>query len=138
MATGAGPDGTGDMILDRLFVYGTLRPRGHAFELVAAVVVRRCPAVLTGYSLVGEGHRYPWCIESPDGEVAGELLWLRDVEATLSRLDEYEGVNGPDPEYVRVVADVLTGADTLAAWVYVGGIGIPGDVRPIESGDWIA
>lgn len=138
MATGAGPGGTGDLILDRLFVYGTLRSRGQAFELVAPMVVRHQPAVLTGYSLVGEGHRYPWCIESPGGEVAGELLWLRDVEATLVRLDEYEGVHEPQPEYVRAVADVLTGNDTLTAWVYVGGVGVPGDVRPIDSGDWIS
>lgn len=137
MATGATPGGTGDVTLDRLFVYGTLRPCGHAFELVAPVVVRHQPGVLSGYSLVGEGHRYPWCIEAPGGEVSGELLWLREVEATLARLDEYEGVSEPEPEYVRAVADVLTGMETVSAWVYVGGVGIPGDVRPIESGDWI-
>lgn len=125
------------MALDRLFVYGTLRPRGQAFPLVEPVVVRHQPAVLTGYSLVGEGHRYPWCIESPGSEVAGELLWLREVQETLRRLDEYEGVDEPEPEYVRAVADVLTGAEVLPAWVYVGGSAVPGDVRPIDSGDWI-
>lgn len=125
------------MTLDRLFVYGTLRPNRPAFELVAPVVVRHQPAVLMGYALVGEGHRYPWCIESPDGEVAGELLWLRDVEATLTMLDRYEGVDEPDPEYVRAVADVMTARRLLIAWVYVGGAGVPGDARPIEGGDWI-
>lgn len=125
------------MTLRRLFVYGTLRPCGRAFEMVAAAVARHQPAVLSGYSLVGEGHRYPWCIESPGGEVAGELLWLRDVETTLRLLDEYEGVNQPTPEYIRTVADVLTGGRVLQAWVYVGGAGVPGDVRPIESGEWI-
>lgn len=125
------------MTLDRLFVYGTLRPRGHAFSLVEPVVVRHQPAVLTGYSLVGEGHRYPWCIESPGSEVSGDLLWLREVEGTLRRLDDYEGVDEPEPEYVRAVADVLTGDRVLPAWVYVGGPAVPGDVRAIDSGDWI-
>lgn len=137
MATGPRSDRAGDMTFDRLFVYGTLRPSGHAFPLVEPVVVRHQPAVLTGYSLVGEGHRYPWCIESPGGEVAGELLWLREVEETLRRLDDYEGVHDAEPEYVRAVADVLTGNQIIPAWAYVGGIGMPGDVRPIEGTDWI-
>lgn len=137
MAEGTAFWGSGHVTLDRLFVYGTLRPQGHAFRLVSPLVVRHRPAVLAGYSLVGEGHRYPWCVEAPNGEVAGELLWLREVEAALDRLDEYEGVHEPDPEYRRVVADVLTGAEMTQAWVYVGGPGIPGDVRPIDGGDWL-
>lgn len=137
MATSPEQTGSGDMSLDRLFVYGTLRPRGSGFDLVRPAVVRHQPAVLTGYALVGEGHRYPWCIESPGGEVVGDLLWLREVEETLRRLDHYEGVHDPEPEYVRSVADVMTGREVLSAWVYVGGVGMPGDVRPIEGADWI-
>lgn len=137
MATGPNQAGTGDVNLDRLFVYGTLRPRGRAFDLVRPVVVQHQPAVLTGYCLVGEGHRYPWCIESPGGEVVGDLLWLSEVEETLQRLDEYEGVRDPNPEYVRSVADVMIGSEVVPAWVYVGGTGVPGGVRPIEGADWI-
>ncbi|MFP3915258.1 MAG: gamma-glutamylcyclotransferase [Actinomycetota bacterium] len=124
-------------MLDRLFVYGTLRPRGRAFSLVKPKVVDHRPAVLSGYSLVGEGHRYPWCIKSPGSEVTGDLLWLREVEETLRMLDEYEGVEDPDPEYVRTVADVMTGARLLPAWVYVGSMAVPGDVRPVDGGEWI-
>lgn len=137
MATTPGPRRTGDMSLDRLFVYGTLRPHSPAFELVRPAVVRHQPAVLTGYSLVAEGHRYPWCVESAEGEVAGDLLWLEEVEGTLRRLDEYEGVHDPDPEYVRSVADVLVGSSMLPAWVYVGGACVAGDVHPLEGTDWI-
>lgn len=133
-----GDQGTGDIQLDRLFVYGTLRPQGGAFDLVRPVVVRHQPAVLVGYALFGEGHRYPWCIESPGGEVVGDLLWLAEVEETLRRLDEYEGVCHREPEYIRSVADVLTGTDLISAWVYVGGSGVPGDARPVEGADWIA
>ncbi len=53
MEARAGTHGPGDMMLDRIFVYGTLRPSGHAFHLVQPFVVRHCPAVLTGYALVG-------------------------------------------------------------------------------------
>lgn len=126
------------MTIDRLFVYGTLRPRGRAFDLVAPVVRRHEPAVLTGYGLVGEGHRYPWCVEWPDKEVAGDLLWLLEVDETLARLDEYEGVNGPDAEYRRLVLDVTTARGLLTAWVYVGGHGVPGGAGPIDGGDWLA
>lgn len=137
MATSPAAARTGDMSLERLFVYGTLRPHREAFELVRRVVVRHQPAVLTGYSLVAEGHRYPWCIESAGGEVAGDLLWLEEVEETLRRLDEYEGVDDPEPEYVRSVADVLIGSDMVSAWVYVGSACVAGDVHPIEDADWV-
>jgi gamma-glutamylcyclotransferase (GGCT)/AIG2-like uncharacterized protein YtfP len=138
MEARARPLGSGDMMLDRIFVYGTLRPSGHAFHLVQPFVVRHCPAVLTGYILVGEGHRYPWCVKSPHGEVAGELLWLRDPERAFGVLDQYEGIHDPEPEYVRVVADVLIGNEIIPAWVYVGGPAVPGDAVVVEGGDWYA
>lgn len=137
MEAGAGPLGPGDMSLDRLFVYGTLRPQGQAFDLVESFVVRHLPAVLMGYVLVGEGHRYPWCVESTNGEVVGELLWLADIDSTFDLLDRYEGVDDQHPEYRRVVADVFTGEETLTAWAYVGGVGVPGDATVIEAGDWL-
>ncbi|HEX2153267.1 MAG TPA: gamma-glutamylcyclotransferase family protein [Acidimicrobiia bacterium] len=136
MEAGKGSLGTGDVKLDRLFVYGTLRPAGHAFHLVEPVVIRHQPAVLTGYRLVGEGHRYPWCVESPAGEVVGELLWLAETEATLPLLDAYEGVEEERPEYCRVVRDVATGQEIIPAWVYVGGMGVPTDAGAIDTGDW--
>lgn len=128
---------TGPEPIERLFVYGTLRPEGHAYHLVAPLVIHHQPAVLTGYSLVGEGHRYPWCVKSARGEVVGELLWLRDTETALAQLDVYEGVDEPDPEYVRLVADVHTGNRVLAAWVYVGGSSVPEDAQSVPGGDWL-
>lgn len=128
---------TGAEPIERLFVYGTLRPEGHAHHLVAPLVFHRQPAVLTGYSLVGEGHRYPWCVKSAAGEVVGELLWLRDVESALAELDVYEGIHDPEPEYVRLVADVHTGNEVLAAWVYVGGAAVPSDAQSVPGGDWL-
>ena len=124
--------------MNRLFVYGTLRPRASAYDLVAGSVVAHCPAVLIDYVLVGEGHRYPWCVESPGNEISGDLLWLRDVEATLAALDSFEGVEEPDPEYRRVIGSILTQEGPSTAWVYVGGHGMPPGTDPIFGGDWIA
>ena len=126
------------MTLDRLFVYGTLRPEASAFHLLAAVVVKQEAAVLVDHALVGEGHRYPWCVDAPGGEVAGELLWLRDPEETLAILDEYEGVDGAEPEYRRVIAPVLTREGPSDAWVYVGGPAAPPGAGPVSGGDWLA
>lgn len=124
------------MTPSRLFVYGTLRPRGRAFDLVAASVVRHQEAVLVDFALVGEGHRYPWCIEQPGAEVAGDLLWLRDVEAVLTTLDDYEGVSARNPEYRRVIAQVLTVDRQWEAWVYAGGPGVPPDAVAVSDNAW--
>lgn len=126
------------MTLDRLFVYGTLRPEASAFHLVADAVVRHEAAVLVDHALVGEGHRYPWCLDSPGGEVTGDVLWLREAEQTLVVLDQYEGVGEATPEYRRVIAPVLTRDGPSSAWVYVGGPGVSPDAGPVRGGDWLA
>lgn len=125
------------MTIDRLFVYGTLRPAGSAFDLISDLVVRHEPAVLVDHGLVGEGHRYPWCIEAPGQEVAGELLWLERVEEVLEAVDRYEGVDDPDPEYRRVLAEVMTSDGATSAWVYVGGPGVPPNAAWVGGGDWL-
>lgn len=124
--------------MNRLFVYGTLRPSAPAYDLVADAVIDHCPAVLIDHVLVGEGHRYPWCIESPGGEVTGDLLWLSDAERTLAALDGYEGVDDDHPEYRRVIGAILTEHGPESAWVYVGGPASPPDARPVAGGDWLA
>lgn len=124
-------------MLDRLFVYGTLRPGAGAYAMVEGSVERHQPAVLPGYGLVGEGHRYPWCIEASGREVAGALLWLDDPVRMLEHLDRYEGVDEDDPEYRRVTLGVLTADGEYPAWVYVGGPGVPNDARPLDGGDWL-
>ena len=124
-------------MIDRLFVYGTLRPGARAYPMVEGAVERHQPAVLPGYGLVGEGHRYPWCIEAPGREVAGVLLWLNDPVRMLEHLDRYEGVDEDGPEYRRVALEVLTSDGECTAWVYVGGPGVPNDARPVDGDDWL-
>lgn len=126
------------MSLNRLFAYGTLRPQGHAFSLIESVVIRYEPAVLSHFTLVGEGHRYPWCVQAPGREVVGDLLWLRQVEETLERLDRYEGLDEQAPEYRRVVVEVGTGDKLRSAWAYIGGPGVPSTAVPVQGVDWLS
>lgn len=137
MASRSEPGRTGDMSLNRLFVYGTLRPQCHAFSTIKSVVIRHEPAVLSHFTLVGEGHRYPWCVHSHGKEVVGDLLWLREVEDTLERLDRYEGLEEELPEYRRVVVEVASADRLRSAWAYIGGPGVPSGARPIQGGNWL-
>jgi gamma-glutamylcyclotransferase (GGCT)/AIG2-like uncharacterized protein YtfP len=97
-------------MVDLLFVYGTLRSGyenewarrlRRESEFVGNVNVKGCVVPLGAYfGLIPGG----------DENVPGELYRLRDPEATLTALDEYEG-----PEYRRVTIPVSNG-ETAWAW----------------------
>jgi gamma-glutamylcyclotransferase (GGCT)/AIG2-like uncharacterized protein YtfP len=129
--------GARDVTLARLFVYGTLRPRGRSHGLIAPLVERHEEAVLFEFCLVGEGHRYPWCVASEGGEVIGDLLWLRRPDEALAVVDRYEGVDETRPEYCRMVVEVFTTAGALSAWAYLGGPGMPDEASEVGGGDWL-
>lgn len=133
VSAGPGPAGSAGG-LDRLFVYGTLRSAHAAHARVRAHVVDAAPATVRGrvYALP-DG--YPGMLDDARGVVVGELLRLRDVEAALAALDEYEG-----DEYQRVIRPaILAGGDALQAWCYVlvdAAIARRGVL--VDSGDWLA
>lgn len=110
---------------------------GGAYRLIASLVTRHEEAVLPDHRLVGEGHRYPWCVESPGDEVAGNLLWLRRPVEALEIVDRYEGVDTARPEYRRAVVTVLTVEGRTQAWAYVGGPWVPPGAETVEGGDWL-
>jgi len=111
-------------VSDLLFVYGTLRSdvAGSRFALMAADATRVGRARVRG-RLFDLGH-YPGLVAAPDGDawVGGEVHRLREPEATLARLDEYEGCAAGTPgphEFERSVEEiVLDAGDTVRAWVY--------------------
>lgn len=115
-----------------VFVYGTLRPGGGAFEaLLAGRVEAVTPAELSGYGLRGRGRRYPYVVAEPGGRVRGELVTVDD--RLLPELDAYEG-----SEYRRERMQVETDDDDHAeAWVYVAREEVEVG-EPIPSGDWLA
>jgi gamma-glutamylcyclotransferase (GGCT)/AIG2-like uncharacterized protein YtfP len=114
---------------DLLFVYGTLRP-GHAPAEIADAVDRLQP-VNAGWvrgRLLDLGD-YPGIIleSTTDGgagsKVPGQVLLIPD-EATLERLDWYEGYSPADPEgslFRRVRAAVMLQDGSLLedCWIYV-------------------
>ncbi len=119
-------------ILDRLFVYGTMRRGQTARSLVAASVARSASASTTG-QIYAFPMGYPGYVEGP-GRVVGEVLWLSDLAGTFGLLDAYEG-----EDFVRVIRQVTTEAgEELWAWIYV--LADADAVKlgtPIADGDWL-
>src|SRR6185369_8049699 len=102
-------------ILDRLFVYGTLRQGQTARSLVANQITK-CVKASTVGSLYAFPMGHPGFIEG-DGtsRVHGEVIWLTELAATFGMLDAYEG-----QDFARVIKVVRleeTGEE-IWAWVY--------------------
>jgi len=119
-------------VVDRLFVYGSLRAGQAARSLIADHVVRAGPATTTGTLIAFP--EYPAMIDSGPETVVGELIWLRDLAAALALLDAYEG-----EDYRRVLKRIRlsTGEDEWG-WCYVladPALAIAGTAVP--GGDWV-
>src|SRR5688572_13669288 len=72
----------------RLFVYGTLRAEGEAFELMGSSIHEQTGVRLENYALYDHGE-YPFAIIQPGEFVTGDIF-LVDPDR-LEMLDEYEG-----------------------------------------------
>lgn len=121
-------------VLDRLFVYGTLRQGQTARSLLANQITRCVPAHTTGY-IYAFPMGYPGFTEGDGkGRVVGEIVWLTELAATFGLLDAYEGA-----DFARVIREVtLANGDVVWAWVYT--LADPGAVRHgtlIQDGDWV-
>ena len=121
-------------ILDRLFVYGTLRQGQTARSLVANQITR-CVKASTIGSLYAFPMGHPGFIEG-DGtsRVQGEVIWLTELAATFGMLDAYEG-----QDFARVIKQVtLETGEEIWAWVYT--LADPTAVKfgtVIPHGDWV-
>jgi gamma-glutamylcyclotransferase (GGCT)/AIG2-like uncharacterized protein YtfP len=119
-------------IVDRLFVYGTLRSGQAARSLVANYVAGADPASVTGriYSL-SDG--YPALVPGPDGRVVGELIRLRELIAAFALLDAYEGA-----EFIRTMMEVAReDGQRVWAWVYLlVDPSVVDEAELIACGDW--
>jgi gamma-glutamylcyclotransferase (GGCT)/AIG2-like uncharacterized protein YtfP len=124
-------------VLDRLFVYGTMRQGQTARSIVANSISRCMPASTTG-SIYAFPMGYPGYTETGAGKIVGEILWLDDLAATFGLLDAYEG-----NDFARVLKQVTieSGAlagETLWAWIY--SLADPAAVALgtlIPDGDWV-
>ena len=120
-------------IVDRLFVYGTLRSGQTARSLIANHVVRSEPARSRG-KIFAFPMGYPGMIEDEAAWVVGELVGLTELAAAFALLDAYEG-----PDFIRILKRVwrADGSDEWA-WCYV--LANPDTIalgELIPDGDWV-
>ena len=118
-------------VVDRLFVYGSLRKGQTARSLIAEYITRSERATMAG-ALYALPDGYPVIVPG-DGEVIGELLHLSDLTAALPLLDAYEG-----DSYERSMHQaILAGGTPVWTWVYtLGPAGSLANAVHIPSGDW--
>lgn len=123
---------TGTQVLDRLFVYGTMRQGQTARSLIANQIARSAMATTRG-TIFAFPLGYPGFVEG-DGSVCGEVIWLTELAATFALLDAYEGA-----DFTRVVRPVeLANGEVMTAWLYA--LADPAAARhgvQIPHGDWV-
>ena len=122
-----------DEVLDRLFVYATLRQGQTARSLIANHISRSVKASTTG-AIYAFPMGYAGFIEAaPPLRVEGELIWLTELAAAFGLLDAYEG-----EEFARVIRQVtVESGERVWCWIYV--LSDPEAIkhgRLIEHGDW--
>jgi gamma-glutamylcyclotransferase (GGCT)/AIG2-like uncharacterized protein YtfP len=140
-----GPAGTGrrvrreagfstaqNAVIDRLFVYGTLRSGQAARSLIANYVVGAERGRVDGciYALP-DG--YPGFLPGSSGTVVGEVVTLRELPAAFALLDAYEG-----DEFTRTLLQVAqSDGEPVWAWCYVlSQVVLAEGADLVEGGDW--
>src|SRR5215813_4919734 len=99
-------------VLDRLFVYGTMRQGQTARSLIANQIAR-CEDAHTDGAIYAFPMGYPGYVEG-DGRIVGEVLWLTELPATFALLDAYEGA-----DFARLIRQVtLASGELIWAWLY--------------------
>lgn len=120
-------------VLDRMFVYGTLRRGERAWCQIERYASASEPARCRG-TMVAFAAGYPGLQLEGATEITGELITLRNVGAALAWLDEYEG-----DEFTRREIEVETAARAVRAWVYaIEDRAIIASGTPVPGGDWVA
>lgn len=120
-------------IVDRLFVYGSLRAGQAARSFIADHVIGSQPATVSGH-IYALSDSYPGYLPGRAGTVVGEVMVLVDLAAAFALLDAYEG-----DEFVRALqqATLLTDGSRLWAWCYrLTSPDLAEGAELIESGDW--
>jgi gamma-glutamylcyclotransferase (GGCT)/AIG2-like uncharacterized protein YtfP len=121
-------------VLDRLFVYGTMR-QGQTARSLLANSIKKCERASTSGQIYAFPMGYPGYSEGDgNGRVTGEIVWLTDLAATFGLLDAYEG-----EDFARVIKQVTTeSGEQLWAWIYT--LADPAAIKLgtlIEDGDWV-
>lgn len=121
---------------NRLFVYGSLRRMGGAFErLLADAALEVRAAVLDDHALFGWGLPYPFVRPESGRRVVGDVVEIdpERIEEVLKAVDEYEGA-----DYRRVVVEVDADGASVTAFVYLAEHFVELEERNrVDSGDWM-
>jgi gamma-glutamylcyclotransferase (GGCT)/AIG2-like uncharacterized protein YtfP len=117
-------------MLNRFFVYGTLRPGEVRWDMISSYATEYEPAVLTRASLYTTG-AYPFIVLDGEGDVYGEIITVAewDVPYILGVLDRVEGYrkDSADNLFERVEHHVWLPEGYpaedghLNAYMYIGG-----------------
>lgn len=122
-------------ILDRLFVYGTLR-QGQTARSLIANQIKRCVSAWTVGEMYAFPMGHPGYVEGDGtGRVVGEVIWLDELAASFALLDAYEG-----QDFARVIKKVTIEETNEQAWAWVYTLSDPAAVKfgtLIEHGDWV-
>ncbi len=122
-------------ILDRLFVYGTLR-QGQTARSLVANQIKRCVKAATTGAIYAFPMGHPGFVEGDGtGTVVGEVLWLSDLAATFGLLDAYEG-----QDFARIIRKVTLDETNEQVWAWIYTLSDPSAVTfgaRIEHGDWV-
>src|SRR5262245_23702991 len=122
-------------ILDRLFVYGTLR-QGQTARSIIANQIKRSVKAWTAGSIYAFPMGHPGYVEGDGtGRGAGEGVRPDELAATFGLLDAYEG-----QDFARVIRKVnlVETGEQIWAWVYT--LSDPSAVKfgtRIHHGDWV-
>jgi len=123
-----------NQVVDRLFVYATLREGQTARSVLANQIVKRAVASTPGTLYVFPMGYAGFVDAAEPRRVVGEVLWLTDLAATFGLLDAYEG-----PDFARVLVQArLDTGESLWTWIYA--LADPTAVKHgtlIEHGDWV-
>jgi gamma-glutamylcyclotransferase (GGCT)/AIG2-like uncharacterized protein YtfP len=119
-------------VVNRLFVYGTLRSGQAARSLIADHVLAAVPATARG-RMFALADGYPGFLPDTDGRVVGEMMTLSELAAAFALLDAYEG-----EDFIRSLQQVELGdGTTVWAWCYVlRSPALAEEAEPIPGGDW--
>jgi gamma-glutamylcyclotransferase (GGCT)/AIG2-like uncharacterized protein YtfP len=119
-------------VVDRLFVYGTLRAGQPARSMIEDHVARSEPATTEGALIAFPD--YPGVLDRAAGTIQGELVWLTGLAAAFALLDAYEG-----DDFIRVLKKCRKAdGEEEYAWVYVlADPRLEAAGTAIPHGDWV-
>lgn len=109
-------------MLNKLFVYGTLKSETHKLDELIGVDNFKVIGWGTIKAHKLSGTQYPAVIPGETDEILGEVIELKNIEHTIIILDQYEEYD-PQAEfsslYIRNTIKVIlnTGEEQLA-WIY--------------------